>query len=516
MAGRRGRPYATDEQYERWYITECCRCGRRKNKAGSWPDGYVCRTCSDRAVRTRGACPGCGQERALPGRRPGDGAAICTTCAGFSQSFACARCGFEDKLHGSRLCTRCTFADRLADLLDDGTGQIRPELVPLAGSLLAMDHPLSGLTWLYNRKGRTGSADDLLRRLGRGEIELTHEAFHALQPWRAAGHLRELLMACGVLPAVDRQICSFERWLAGHLAGIADPDHAQVVRRFATWEVLPQLRARAEKKPITPASRRHAGDQVKQATAFLRWLSGHDLTLPACRQVDIDAWHAGHNEHARSAIRAFLQWCMTSKLTRRFRLPAVVIRQAAPLQQRERMDLLGRVLTDHDPPLRSRVAAAIVLLYAQPLSRVVRLTVDDVIYDGDQILLRLGEPPSPVPAPVADLLLSWIDNRDNMNTATNRHSRWLFPCRRAGQPMQPDALAALDNDLGIPTVAGRASAIRQHVLEMPAPVVADALGYHQVTTAKLAAQAGGTWSRYASGDHLRSPSSWTPRETCDS
>jgi hypothetical protein len=306
-----------------------------------------------------------------------------------------------------------------------------------------MDNPLSGLTWLYTRKGRTGSAGDLLRRLGRGEIELTHEAFDTLQPWRAAAHLRELLMARGVLLAVDRQICSFERWLAGHLAGIADPDHAQLIRRFTTWEVLPRLRIRAEKKPITPASRRHAGDQVKQATAFLRWLSEHDLTLSACRQADIDAWHAGHNEHARSAIRAFLLWCMASKLTRRFRLPAAVIRQAAPLQQRERMDLLGRVLIDHDPPLRSRVAAAIVLLYAQPLSR--------VVHDSGQVLLRLGSPPSPVPGPVADLLLSWIENRDNMNTATNRDSRWLFPGRRAGQPMQPDALAALVNDLGIPT-----------------------------------------------------------------
>jgi hypothetical protein len=52
--------------------------------------------------------------------------------------------------------------------------------------------------------------------------------------------------------------------------------------------------------------------------------------------------------------------------------------------------------------------------------------------------------------------------RDNMNTATNRDSRWMFPGRRAGQPMHPDALAALVNGLGIPTVAGRASAIRQH------------------------------------------------------
>ena len=235
--------------------------------------------------------------------------------------------------------------------------------------------------------------------------------------------------------------------------------------------------------------------------------------MSLCHQADIDAWH---NEHDRNTIRAFLQWCMTSRLTGRFRLPTAVARQAAPLPDHERVGQLGRLLTDHDLPLRSRVAAVIVLLYAQPLSRVVRLTVDDVIHDGDQVLLRLGEPPSPVPAPVADLLLSWIENRDNMNTATNRHSRWLFPGRRAGQPMHPDALAALVNGLGIPTVAGRTSAIRRHVLEMPAPVVADALGYHHVTTTKLAAQAAGTWSRYAPGGHLRSPSSWNPGETHDS
>jgi len=157
------------------------------------------------------------------------------------------------------------------------------------------------------------------------------------------------------------------------------------------------------------------------------------------------------------------------------------------------------------------VAAVIVLLYAQPLTRVARLTID-----GDHVLLQLGDPPSPVPGPFADLLLEWINSRDNMNTATNRGSRWLFPGRRAAQPMNPYSLAASINDLGIPATAGRAAAIRQHVLEMPAPVVADALGYHQVTTAKLASQTGATWSRYATGDHLRSPSGWTPQRTDNS
>jgi hypothetical protein len=500
------RHYATDEQYERWFISECCRCGRRGNKAGSWPDGHVCRTCLDRAVQIRGTCPGCGQERALPGRSPGDGTPVCTDCAGFSQSFACSRCGYEDKLHRGRLCSRCTLADRVASLLDDGSGQIRPELVPLADSLLAMNNPMSGLKWLRTNKGRDGSPEDLLRRLGRGEMELTHEAFHGLQHWRTADHLRELLMACDVLPALDKQVWLLEQWLPGHLASIPDASDAQFVRRFATWDVLPRLRTRAERKPLTTAGRRYAGEQVKTATVFLRWLSRQGTGLADCRQTDVDAWYAENRDSARNLIRPFLLWCMATKLTGRFRLPPVATRHAAPLPDNERISHLGRILTDQDLPLQVRAAAAILLLYAQPLSRIARLTLDDVIQDGDQVLLRLGEPPTPVPGPAADLLLEWMGSRGNMNTATNRNSPWLFPGRRAGQPMNPNTLAALVNDIGVPTVAGRTSAIRQHVLEMPAPVVADALSYHPATATRLAAQAGSTFSRYAPGDHERPPS----------
>jgi hypothetical protein len=75
------------------------------------------------------------------------------------------------------------------------------------------------------------------------------------------------------------------------------------------------------------------------------------------------------------------------------------------------------------------------------------------------------------------------------------------PGRAADEPH--NVLAELVTGIGIPSIAGRTSAIRQHVLEMPAPVVADALSYHPKTTALLAAQAGGTFSRYAPGDHKR-------------
>ncbi|MET8801036.1 hypothetical protein ABZV91_32285, partial [Nocardia sp. NPDC004568] len=459
--------YCTDEQFERWFKKDCARCGRHGFFAATWPDGKVCRTCHDRALRIRGHCPTCGIERVLPGLRAVDKTPICADCAGFTVSYHCTRCGHEGKLHGGHLCSRCTFADELAGLLSDDTGRVRTELSPLAAHLLTMNSSLSGLCWLKHRKGRERAPADLLAELGRGEIELTHEAFHALQPWRAAAHLEELLMACGTLPQVDKQVCAFERWTIRHLATITDPEHARVIKRFTAWDVQPRLRARAERGPLSVSSRRGFTAQITQATRFLDWLAQRDLMLADCGQADIDAWHVEHRAHARTSIRGFLHWCTTNKLTRRFRLPTVVIGPATPMPQHQRIDLLGRLLTEPDQPLRSRVASAIVLLYAQPVSRIVRLTLDDVINDSGTILLRLGEPPSPVPAPVAELLLSWIDQRTNMNTATNRESRWLFPGRRAGQPMYPETLGALITALGIPTMPGRVGALHQHVLELP-------------------------------------------------
>jgi hypothetical protein len=144
--------------------------------------------------------------------------------------------------------------------------------------------------------------------------------------------------------------------------------------------------------------------------------------------------------------------------------PILSVRSSAPVGT-----ATGCLLLDADVPQILRVAGIIVLLYAQPLTRVVRLTVDDVLRDGGAVFLRLGDPPSPVPEPVASLLLDYIAARDNMNTATNRASHWLFPGRRAGQPCRPDHLSALLREIGIPAAAARGAAIRQQLLEMPAP-----------------------------------------------
>ncbi|WP_433206449.1 hypothetical protein ACQP1G_19950 [Nocardia sp. CA-107356] len=131
-----------------------------------------------------------------------------------------------------------------------------------------MGNPLTGVTWLYNPY-----VPRFLRDLADGSIPLTHNAFDKLEPWCAAAHLRELVMSCGLLPAVDKLLLLFERWLPGHLTAIGDHRHRRVVKEFATWKVQPWLRALAERGPLTPASRRNAGAQIMRATEFLAWLS---------------------------------------------------------------------------------------------------------------------------------------------------------------------------------------------------------------------------------------------------
>jgi hypothetical protein len=51
--------------------------------------------------------------------------------------------------------------------------------------------------------------------------------------------------------------------------------------------------------------------------------------------------------------------------------------------------------------LLTRVAATLRLLYAQPLTRILRLTIDDVLHQDNEVSIRLGDPPSPVPEPFA-------------------------------------------------------------------------------------------------------------------
>jgi hypothetical protein len=91
-----------------------------------------------------------------------------------------------------------------------------------------MAKPKSGLTWLRNPP-----VPELLKDLATGRVALTHEALHTVESWRTAAYLRDLLMTCGVLPTVDKQLLHYETWLHRRLTELADNPHTRLLRQFA-------------------------------------------------------------------------------------------------------------------------------------------------------------------------------------------------------------------------------------------------------------------------------------------
>lgn len=476
----------------------CARCGRAIGTGWAhWPEGYLCATCRTHALETYGTCAGCGDSRLTPGIAPGGGR-LCTDCAGGLGDFTCESCGREGILYRRGTCGNCVLAERLAVLLDDGTGRIRPELAPLAEALSQMRRPRGGMTWT----GRP-HVQEMLRTLADPGTPVTHETLNGMSPWRSVAYLRDLLMLHGALPAADRNLALFERWLDETLAGIGQPGHRQVIERFASWHVRKRLRGFADRGPVTGKQTQQSRGEVRQAIAFLAWLHVRGRTLADCRQADVDAWYAAAYT-ARRLTRAFLRWAMGSKLLPRVAVPHQDTRNPAPVSQRQRLDLLRRMLTGEDADLLTRVAAVLMLFYAQPLTRILHLTLDDILHaPGGGVTIRLGDPPAPVPEPFASLLLRHAGQRLNLTTATNADARWLFPGRRAGQPMTPDSVEGRLRLAGIPARDGRSAALRQLVLQAPAPVIATMLGYSHDGTAQVAAEVGSPWSRYAPGDHAR-------------
>jgi hypothetical protein len=191
-----------------------------------------------KACETLGRCASCGADRLVPGI--GTTGPLCADCAGLGDYFTCHRCGEEGWQHGTRGCGSCVLGDRLATVLDDGTGKVRGELVPFYDAVRRMRRPRSGLLWLNKPH-----VPPILRALARSEVPLTHEGLNQLSPWRSVTYVRDHLVDSGVLPPADRFLLMFENRLPGWLTAIPDLEHRKILHRFATWNVLRRLRATA-------------------------------------------------------------------------------------------------------------------------------------------------------------------------------------------------------------------------------------------------------------------------------
>jgi len=161
----------------------------------------------------------------------------------------CVRCGGEAEIYRADLCWRCHLCDLVDDVLAGPDDSIPEQLRPVRAALLSMERPNSGVTWI-----RQAHVDAILRQLATGQLALTHDAFDSLPRSRTTSYIRDLLVEHGTLPHRDRLLHAYATWLTARLAEISDPDHRSIVKQFGTWHHLRRLRAKAERKPLTPSA----------------------------------------------------------------------------------------------------------------------------------------------------------------------------------------------------------------------------------------------------------------------
>lgn len=264
------------------------------------------------------------------------------------------------------------------------------------------------------------------------------------------------------------------------------------------------VRATAAAGPVGYYREQIARRRLRTAAAFVTGLREHGLGLGGCTQGHLDRWFAQALEADRANLRPFLRWAASSRRIPGLRLPPFKASITTPIPAQQRLDLIRQVHDSTEMDLTDRVAALLVLLYAQPLSKITRLTIDDITVADGQMLIRLGDPPAPVPPPFDALIAQHLANRPNLMSATNPNSHWLFPGRRAGQPLHPATIRLRFQHLGIPNLHGRTRALREMLLQAPPAFVAGMLGYTPGPAEAIAAEAGATWKHHAAGDHSRS------------
>ena len=279
---------------------------------------------------------------------------------------------------------------------------------------------------------------------------------------------------------------------------IDQPEHAHLLRTYVHWHVIRRLRARRPKPGLTESTGSSTRTRLKCIAAFLDWLTQRGSCLSECQQTDVDTWCANQLPHRVGIIHAFTTWAIEHKAMPVLDVPAGRgIRPVAPIE-RDDWVIARQLLHAPDIDAADRVAGALVVVYAQPLTRINRLTVSDLIIQPDRVAIRLGSSPVEISEPLARYVRELVNERQPQPRKVQIRSDpgWLFVGANPGRPISQYALAARLRRQGVRPGRHRLVALHQLASEMPAALVADLLGISPGTANNWARLAGRSWNAY--------------------
>jgi hypothetical protein len=255
------------------------------------------------------------------------------------------------------------------------------------------------------------------------------------------------------------------------------------------------MRSRNNGKPATRQQVLLTRRLARGAIAFLDWLDLAGLTLRSCQQADLDRWLASGQAIYREEAGRLIRWAHTARLTSCY-LPSAArwTGPASVLDGEDRWETARRLLHDDTLKPEDRLAGLLVILYAQGVTAISRMTAGQVQSGADgTVRLQLGRVPLKLPEPVASIALAVAANRKGHATiGAAGPSPWLFPGGQPGQPISGARLTQRLDALGIRPRQARSTALFQLAAEVPAAILARTL--HVSTDVAV------TWQRLSAGD----------------
>ncbi|MEJ1092926.1 hypothetical protein [Microbacterium istanbulense] len=509
----------------------CTGCGRRRRvNARTTDGGAVCVTCYARTRTSEDACDDCGVVGPLATRAGGKSGlsarSLCASCyrnphrpcgvcgrlrrvalkATATSPDVCPTCyqapvidcsicgqqalGRRTTNNGRPRCFGCQAAQQIDAALTGPDGLIRPELKPVRDALTELERPRSLLSnW------RNLPSLHLLADIAAGRVELTHAALDARAQVFSVTYLRAMLVAAGALPSRDENAVRLHRYTSEVVAVVADPELRGVLGRYARWHVVGRVKTDRHGHITAHAAARCRGE-IQAARSFLDHLTAHGHGLDDCPQAHVDAWVSID----RNRRLVFLRWLSHGGYLNGCRLPEPV-RQKDPGHDTEpdaQLGLARRLL--HDPgsaSIEDRAAACLILLYAQPTTKIAALTTGDIEVRDTGTYLRLGPEPLLLIPPL-DALVAALPVAKPFGTAsTLADARWLFTGKNAGTHLHPASLTRRMNLLGITTRTSRNTALLHLAATTPPAVFASLVGIHITTATRWAELSSAAWNSYA-------------------
>lgn len=457
----------------------CEICGAAKE-----PGKRICGNCFKGIGRTRATCQTCGQAN-----RWLDHELRCRRCRDNSTR-RCADCQSTSSglftWNEVRLCAPCALRRELDRTIPAEPGGALVRLRPV---ILAAE-PVTTRRWLRR-------AHDLLTGLDQEHISLDHTTLDGLPHPKSVEHLRALLIATDILPADPAGPIRRLQTRLEHLPASLEQTDRRVVSRWVRWQVLPPLRQQAEQARQLGTSVTNARRRVEQTVAFLTVLQDQGRSLAETTQDDIDQWFARPGA-ARWNARPFLAWSQQHRhLPAQLELPAQRHgNPTAPADPEHRWTIAARLGSDDQLDPADRVAGLLVVLYAQPLSRIATLTRDDVLILEDRVHLQLGPDPLELTEPLASLIRT-LPLARRRSTAQQLPNHWLFPGGHAGKHIEATTLGARLKRIGIEPRRMRLAAAEQLSRDVPPAMLAGILGLRIATVAQHVSRSGGNWANYA-------------------